>query len=84
MCQYKQNSLWEPYWTAKARPEQHPHINISIQAIPLFQYHPHPLGAQIWILKDSFTELFILTKMPIDDNDNDNDDDGYEDDKNYY
>jgi len=50
----------------------------------LFQYHPHPLGAQIWILKDSFTELFILTKMPIDDNDNDNDDDGYEDDKNYY
>jgi len=67
----------------KARPEQYPHINISFQAIPLFQHHPHPLGTQIWILKDSFTELFIPTKMPIDDNDDDNDDDGYEDDKNY-
>jgi len=39
------------------------------------------LGTQNWILKDSFTELFILTKIPVDDND-DNDDD-YEDDKNY-
>jgi len=42
---------------------------------------------KIWILKDSFTELLILTKMPIDDTDNDNDDDDddddYEDDKNY-
>jgi len=46
----------------KARPEQYPHINISIQAIPLFQHHPHPLGTQTWI---SFTELFILTKCQL-------------------
>jgi hypothetical protein len=64
-----------------ARPELHSHINVSIQAIPLFQHHPYLLGTKIWILKDSFTELFILTKIPIDDN-KDNEED-YEDDKNY-
>ena len=26
--------------TVTARPELHPHINVSIQAIPLFQHHP--------------------------------------------
>ena len=67
-----------------ARPELHSHINVSIQAIPLFQHHPYLLGTQIWILEDSFIELFILTKMPIDDNDGDNDYYYYyEDDKNY-
>jgi hypothetical protein len=67
-----------------ARPELLSHINVSIQAIPLFQHHPYLLGTKIWILKDSFTELFILIKMPNDDDDDDNDDDDdYEDDKNY-
>ena len=64
-----------------ARPELHSHINVSIQAIPLFQHHPYLLGTQIWILKDSFTELFILTNIPIDDNeDNDEDDKNYDED----
>jgi hypothetical protein len=65
-----------------ARPELYSHINVSIQAIPLFQHHPYLLGTQIWILEDSFMELLIL--MPNDDNDgNDYYYYYYEDDKNY-